>query len=109
VAPLDVSLRMKLIALLNTIKCNSQPAFTKSFLVGIGTTLPLWVTYGLSWSSATTGLKFYQPGSAASRQELLEGNSDFGVTVNGVPTSYYAQVPDVGLLPAVALGIVPGN
>jgi hypothetical protein len=57
VAPLDVSLRMKLIALLNTIQCNNQPAFTKSFLIGIGTPLPLWVSWGVSWSSSTSGLK----------------------------------------------------
>jgi hypothetical protein len=109
VAPLDVSLRMRAIALLNTVQCNGQPAFEKSFLIGIGTPLPLWIQWGISWSSATTGVKYYQENSAIGKEHLAQYNEDFGVTTNGLSADSYELMDDAALLPATALAVVPGT
>ena len=109
VAPLDVSLRMRAIALLNTVQCNGQPAFEKSFLIGIGTPLPLWIQWGISWASATTGVKYYQENSAIGREHLSQYNEDFGVTTNGISADSYELMDDAALLPATALAVVPGT
>jgi hypothetical protein len=109
VAPLDIGLRKKLINQLNGVQCNGQQAFTKAFLVGVGAELSLMTSWSVSWSSDQSKLKYYQETSTVAKEQLVQYNSDFGVSVNALTDGWVQQMSDVGQIPAAAFALAPGD
>ena len=108
VAPLPVSFRKKLISLLGDVQCNDKQAYSTSFLIGTGTQIGLFTSWSVAWSSTQTRAKFYLSSSTTGKDRLVNNNSDFSVTSNGLESSYVAQMPDAELVPTTAFALVPG-
>jgi ABC-type phosphate transport system substrate-binding protein len=109
VAPLDVSLRERLIDLTSTVRCNGQQAYTTSYLVGTGTPLPLVTSWAVAWSSQESKIKFYESTSRVGKTLLVEGNVDFGVVSDGLSSDLIERDSDVALMPITAYALVPGT
>jgi hypothetical protein len=104
-----LTLRKRLIALLNTLNCNGQPAFSSSYLIGTGTGLQVFTSWAASWSSQQTMMKYFMTSSAQAEAHLSTYDIDFGAVADGLSAQWYARMPDVGLLPVIAFAIVPGT
>jgi hypothetical protein len=108
VAPLDVSLRKKLLVLLNNVRCNDEKAFTSSVLVGTGGQLTLVNSWATSWSTNQYRLKYYQTSADTAEQQLTGNNVDFGVPADVGISHWRNSVADATVLPLAALPLVPG-
>jgi hypothetical protein len=109
VAPLDVSLRKRLIDILATVQCNGEEAYASEFLIGIGTPLPVFPAWANAWGSANRKAKYYDASSLQAKEDLVTYVEDFGVTSNGMAQTYYDRMPDVALFPATVFALVPGK
>jgi hypothetical protein len=109
VAPIDISLRKRLISRLGTVKCNGEQAYSVSTLVGVGPSLTLFSSWSASWSGQENTMKYYQSTSAVAKGLLDEDNEDFGVSINGLSTGWSDKTKDVDMIPAAAFAVVPGT
>jgi hypothetical protein len=108
IVPLDTSLKKRIVDLLSTVQCNGERAYSTAFLIGIGSPLPIFTSWSVAWSSTQTRAKFYLSSSTTGKDRLVNNNSDFSVTSNGLESSYVAQMPDAKLVPTTAFALVPG-
>jgi hypothetical protein len=108
--PLDVTLRKRLIDLLNTVVCNGKQVYTTNYLVGVGPSLPLYTAWAVLRDSLDTKVKYYlASASTEAPQQLATYDSDFGATDSGLAESWYSAISDLGLLPITAYAAVPGT
>jgi ribosomal protein S27E len=109
VAPLDVSLRKRLVSLLNTVQCNGQQAYSTAYLVGLGAPTSLLTSWGVGWSSLETKIKYFQSTSDSARQQLSTYDADFGVVSDGLSAESQSQMSDAVLAPLAAYAMAPGT
>jgi hypothetical protein len=109
VAPLDIGLRKKLLKLLNNVQCNGAEAFSKAFLVGVGAELSLMTSWQVSYSNDNDKLKYYQETSTVAKEQLIQYNSDFGISINSLTDGWVQQMSDVGQIPTAAFALAPGT
>jgi hypothetical protein len=108
--PLDVTLRKRLIDLLNTVVCNNRQVYTTDYLVGVGPSLPLYTAWAVARSSTDIKVKYYlASASTEAAQQLASYDTDFGATDSGLPASWHSLAPDIALLPITAYAAVPGT
>jgi ABC-type phosphate transport system substrate-binding protein len=107
VAPIDVSLRERLISLLNTVECNGKTAYETTYLVGTGTPLPLMTSWAVSWSSQLSKMKYFEGTSSNAKQQLSSSDVLFGVVSDGLSADWYAEMSDAALMPLTAYALVP--
>lgn len=107
IVPLDTSLKKRIVDLLSTVQCNGERAYSTAFLIGIGSPLPIFTSWSVAWSSAQTRAKFYLSSSTTGKDRLVNNNSDFSVTSNGLESSYVTQMPDAEIVPTTAFALVP--
>jgi ABC-type phosphate transport system substrate-binding protein len=107
VAPIDVSLRERLIGLLNTVECNGKTAYETTYLVGAGTPLPLMTSWAVSWSSQLSKMKYFEGTSSNAKQQLSSGDVLFGVVGDGLSAEWYAKMSDAAIMPLTAYALVP--
>jgi hypothetical protein len=104
-----VTLRKRLIDLLNTIQCNNRQVYTTAYLVGVGPSLPLYTAWAVARSSTDTKVKYYlSSASTEAAQQLVSYDTDFGATDSGLSESWQVAIPDLALLPITAYATVPG-
>lgn len=108
--PLDVTLRKRLIDLLNTVACNNEQAYTTNYLVGVGPALPLYTGWSVARSSSLDNKVKYYLASASTEapEQLASYDSDFGASNSGVNSSWLSTIPDLAVLPITAYATVPG-
>jgi len=108
--PLDVTLRKRLIDLLNTVVCNNRQVYTTDYLVGVGPSLPLYTAWAVARGSTDVKVKYYLASATTeAAQQLASHDTDFGATDSGLPGSRYSLAPDIALLPVTAYAAVPGT
>jgi hypothetical protein len=108
VAPLDVSLRERLVSLLNTVRCNGQQAYSTAYLIGLGAPLSLITSWSVAWSSLDTKMKYYVGTSYDAKQQLRTYDVDFGLVNDGLSEEWVGQMSDAALLPMAAYAMAPG-
>jgi hypothetical protein len=108
VAPIDVSLRERLVSLLSTVQCNGQKAYTTSSLIGLGAPSSLFTSWGVGWSTLETRMKYFQSTSNYARQQLSTYDADFGMVNDGLPDAWLSQMSDAVLMPVAAYAMAPG-
>jgi hypothetical protein len=111
VAPLDISMRKKLISVLHNAKCNGEESFTKSILVGTGAQIGLMDTWAAYWSFGSATASYYPLTSSAAKEQMAANNVDFGMLNEGLGDAVSSKRldDDVVLMPAAAQPIVPGT
>jgi ABC-type phosphate transport system substrate-binding protein len=109
VAPLDISLRARLINLMSTVECNGATAYTTSYLVGVGSPLPLMTSWGVAWSAQLTKMKYYDGTSYVAKQQLSTNNVDFGLVSDGLSAEWHSVMSDAALMPITAYALVPST
>jgi hypothetical protein len=108
VAPLDVSLRKRLVSLLNTVRCNGQQAYSTAYLIGLGAPLSLITSWSVAWSSLDTKMKYYVGTSNDAKQQLKTYDVDFGLVNDGLSEEWVGQMSDAALMPMAAYAMAPG-
>lgn len=108
VAPLDVSLRERLVSLLNTVRCNGQQAYSTAYLIGLGAPLSLITSWSVAWSSLDTKMKYYVGTSYDAKQQLKTYDVDFGLVNDGLSEEWVGQMSDAALMPMAAYAMAPG-
>lgn len=108
VAPLDVSLRERLVSLLNTVRCNGQQAYSTAYLIGLGAPLSLITSWSVAWSSLDTKMKYYVGTSYDAKQQLKTYDVDFGLVNDGLSEEWVGQMSDATLMPMAAYAMAPG-
>ena len=112
VAPLDISLRKKLISVLHDSLCNGQESFTRSILVGTGAQIGLMDTWAAYWSFGSATASYYPFTSATAREQMAAQNVDFGMLNEGLNDGQDLSKrldADIALMPFAAQPIVPGT
>jgi hypothetical protein len=109
VAPLDVSLRRRLVSLLSTVQCNGRKAYSTSYLIGLGAPSSLFTSWSVGWSSLETKMKYFQSTSESARMELSTYDADFGVVDDGMSATWLSRMSDAVLMPMAAYAMAPGT
>ncbi|AGO85889.2 Serine/threonine protein kinase [Pandoravirus salinus] len=116
-APLDQSLKKRVVDSLDAILCNYAPSFETDILVGYGAPLSVLTTWANQWSSPTTKAAYYETSSADAIGLQSDYGGDFGVTTLGanaptVPTGLdqhdrRAAPEDMSVVPLAAFALAP--
>jgi hypothetical protein len=113
VAPLDISLRKKLLSVLHNALCNGEEAFTKSILVGTGEQIGLMDTWAAYWSFGSATASYYPLTSATAKEQMAASNVDFGIVNEGLDEDVKRDTErlsdDIALMPVAAQPLVPGT
>ncbi|WBR14733.1 Ser/thr kinase [Pandoravirus kuranda] len=126
-APLDSSLKKRVVDSLESVLCNYAVSFETDFLIGYGAPLSALTAWVNLWSSTATTAGYYETPSADAVAVQSDYGGDFGVTilgargsmgqsasssspvdnnVNEAPASAFA-VQDLAVVPLAAFALVP--
>ncbi|AGO82793.1 Serine/threonine protein kinase [Pandoravirus dulcis] len=114
-APLDQSLKKRVVDSLDAILCNYAPSFETDILIGYGTPLSVLTTWANQWSSPTTKATYYETSSADAVGLQSDYGGDFGVTTmgahaaaaSGLGQDRRALPGDLAVVPLAAFALVP--
>jgi ABC-type phosphate transport system substrate-binding protein len=107
-APLDTVLATKLLALMNTVQCNSEQAYVTSYIVGTGPAMPIYTSWSVAYAADDVDVKYYTDDDATAKQQLVDYDEDFAASSNGLAAAWRDKMPDAALMPVIAYAIVPG-
>jgi ABC-type phosphate transport system substrate-binding protein len=113
-APLDQSLKKRVVDSIDTILCNYAPSFETDYLIGYGAPLSILTTWVKQWSSAATIAAYYTTSSADAVDLQSDFGSDFGVTLVGARSTDLigrdtrsALPADLSVVPLAGFALVP--
>ncbi|NEJ83950.1 hypothetical protein GR268_46760, partial [Rhizobium leguminosarum] len=86
-----------------------ETAYTTSYLVGVGSPLPLMTSWGVAWSAQLTKMKYYDGTSYTAKQQLSTNDVDFGLVSDVLSAEWHSAMSDAALMPITAYALVPGT
>ncbi|QTF49759.1 putative serine/threonine-protein kinase/receptor [Acanthamoeba polyphaga mimivirus] len=105
--PLDKTLQKVAIDNLYNIKCNNIPVLSQQYLIGFGAPISVMSLWPNSWTTVASTARYYSAPSSQALELQETYGADFGITVTGVPNTYFNKMPDLGVMPLAAFTIVP--
>lgn len=119
-APLDSSLKKRVVDSLESVLCNYAVSFETDFLIGYGAPLSALTAWVNLWSSTATTAGYYETASADAVAVQSDYGGDFGVTILGARGSVGQStsalrgaavdafaVQDLAVVPLAAFALVP--
>nr|UMO80026.1 Serine/threonine protein kinase [Pandoravirus aubagnensis] len=123
-APLDSSLKKRVVDSLENVLCNYAVSFETDFLIGYGAPLSALTAWVNLWSSTATTAGYYETASADAVAVQSDYGGDFGVTILGARGSVGQStsatsstlpraavdvfaVQDLAVVPLAAFALVP--